>query len=304
MIPCTWTKEEDAIIIENKKDHKTNKDIAMLLPGKIMIQVNNRSRFLINKGTLKMVAKKCLWTKEEDAIIIENRKDNKTNKDIAMLLEGKSYTQVNNRSSYLINEGTLNPRFQRGCTWTKEEDAIIIENKKDNKTNKDIAMLLKGRSHIQVNNRSRFLIDKGTLNPRFQRGCTWTKEEDAIIISNKKDNKTNKHIVTLLEGKSESQVKNHSYFLIDKGVLKTVAKKKKALVTKVRPCTWTKEEDAIIISNKKDNKTNKDIATLLEGKSRIQVNNRSRILIDKGTLKTVAKKKKAPVTKVWFHINK
>jgi hypothetical protein len=153
-------------------------------------------------------------------------------------------------------------------------------------------MLLEGKTNIQVNNRSSFLINEGTLNPKFQRGCTWTKEEDAIIISNKKDNKTNMHIATLLEGKSETQVRNHSYFLIDKGVLD----KKGSM--------WTKEEDAIIISNKKDNKTNKHIATLLEGKSESQVKYRSAALIEKGTLKMVAKKKKAPVIKVRFHINK
>jgi hypothetical protein len=100
------------------------------------------------------------------------------------------------------------------------------------------------------------------------------------------------HIATLLEGKSETQVRNHSYFLIDKGVLD----KKGSM--------WTKEEDAIIISNKKDNKTNKHIATLLEGKSESQVKYRSAALIEKGTLKMVAKKKKAPVIKVRFHINK
>jgi hypothetical protein len=111
---------------------------------------------------------------------------------------------------------------------------------------------------------------------------TWTKEDDAIIISNRNDKKTNKHIEMLLEGKSETQVKNNSR----------------------NYCRWTKEEDAIIISNKKDNKTNKDIAMLLEGKSYTQVNNRSSFLINEGTLKTVAKKKKAPVTKVRFHINK
>jgi hypothetical protein len=155
-------------------------------------------------------------------------------------------------------------------------------------------MLLEGKSTIQVNNRSTVLILKGTLIPRSKKGCTWTKEEDAIIISNKKDNKTNMHIATLLEGKSFIQVNNRSRFLINEGTLKTVAKK----------CLWTEEEDAIIISNKNEKKTNKHIATLLPGKSFIQVNNRSRFLINEGTLKTVAKKKKAPVMKVRFHINK
>jgi hypothetical protein len=154
-----------------------------------------------------------------------------------------------------------------------------------------IATLLEGKSETQVKNHSYFLIDKGVLD---KKGCTWTKEEDAIIIENKKDNKTNKDIARLLEGRSYTQVNNRSRFLINEGTLKMVAKK----------CLWTKEEDAIIISNKKDNKTNKDIAMLLEGKTEIQVKNRSRFLINEGTLKMVAKKKKAPVTKVRFHMNK
>jgi hypothetical protein len=50
-------------------------------------------------------------------------------------------------------------------------------------------MLLEGKSTIQVNNRSTVLILKGTLIPRSKKGCTWTKEEDAIIISNKNEKK-------------------------------------------------------------------------------------------------------------------
>jgi hypothetical protein len=122
--------------------------------------------------------------------------------------------------------------------------------------------------------------------------CTWTKEEDDIIIKNRKDNKTYKDIAMLLDGKSEVQVSNHNRYSILPGKNPSTR------------CTWTKEEDDIIIENKKDKKSNKDIAMLLEGKSFIHVNNRSRFLINKGTLKTVAKKKKAPVTKVRFHINK
>jgi hypothetical protein len=230
MFPCTWTKEEDAIIISNKNDNKKNMHIATLLEGKSYIQVNNRSRSLINEGTL--IATKCLWTKEDDDIIISNKNDNKTNMHIATLLEGKSYIQVNNRSKILREKGLLDKKM---CsTWTKEEDAIIIENKNNKKTNKDIATLLEGKTKIQVNNRSRSLINEGNLDRSYRKGCTWTKEEDAIIIENKKDNKTNKDIAMLLEGKSHTQVKNRSRFLINEGTLKTVAKKKKAPVTKVR----------------------------------------------------------------------
>jgi dUTPase len=282
MFPSKWTKEDDAIIISNRNDKKTNKHIETLLEGKSETQVKNNSRNY------------CRWTKEDDDIIIKNKKEKKTNKHIATLLEGRSETQVKNRSRCLINEGTLKTVAKK-CLWTKEEDAIIISNKKDNTTNKDIAMLLEGKTEIQVKNRSRFLINKGTLNPRFRNVCTWTKEEDAIIISNKKDHKTNKDIAMLLEGRSYTQVNNRSSFLINEGTLNPKFQ---------RGCTWTKEEDAIIISNKKDHKTNKDIAMLLEGKTEIQVNNRSSFLINEGTLKTVAKKKKAPVTKVRFHINK
>jgi hypothetical protein len=291
---CTWTKEEDAIIIENKKGNKTNKHIATLLEGKSKTEVANRSRSLIWKETLNpSTSTRCTWTKEEDDIIIENKKDKKSNKDIATLLEGKTKIQVKNRSRFLINKGTLNPSTSTRCTWTKEEDAIIIENKKGNKTNKHIATLLEGKSKTEVVNRSIVLINKGTLNPSTR--CTWTKEEDAIIIENKKGNKTNKHIATLLEGKSKTEVANRSTVLISKGTLKMVAKKY---------FLWTKEEDDIIIENKKDKKSNKDIAMLLEGKSYTQVKNRFSFLINEGTLKTVAKKKKAPVTKVRFHINK
>jgi hypothetical protein len=106
-----------------------------------------------------------------------------------MLLEGKSKTQVVKRSSILTGKGTLNPRSQKGCTWTKEEDTIIISNKNEKKTNKHIAMLLEGKSKTQVVKRSLILTGKGTLNPRSQKGCTWTKEEDDIIISNKNEKK-------------------------------------------------------------------------------------------------------------------
>jgi ribosomal protein L18E len=47
----------------------------------------------------------------------KNKNDNKTNKHIATLLEGKSKTQVKNNS-------------RNYCRWTKEDDAIIIKNKK------------------------------------------------------------------------------------------------------------------------------------------------------------------------------
>jgi hypothetical protein len=161
------------------------------------------------------------------------------NKHIVTLLEGKSESQVKNHARHLMQKGTL--KIAKIGLWTKEEDAIIISNKNDKKTNKHIATLLEGRSESQVQYRSATLIEKGTLKT-VAKLCLWTKEEDDIIISNKKDNKTNMHIATLLEGKSETQVRNHSYFLIDKGVLD----KKGSM--------WTKEEDAIIISNKNEKK--------------------------------------------------
>jgi hypothetical protein len=241
------------------------------------------------------ITKKCRWTKEEDAIIISNKNDKKTNKHIATLLEGKSESQVQYHSAALIEKGTLKTL----CLWTEEEDAIIISNKNEKKTIKHIATLLEGKSESQINYRSAALIEKGTLKMVTNtKNCSWTKEEDAIIISNKNEKKTIKHIATLLEGKSEKQINYRCQFLISKGTLKTVAK------TIAKKCLWTEEEDAIIISNKNENKTSNHIATLLPEKSVQQVNNRSRFLINEGTLKKVAKKKKAPVTKVRFHINK
>jgi hypothetical protein len=272
-----------------------NKHIVTLLEGKSESQVKNHARHLMQKGTLK-IAKIGLWTKEEDAIIISNKNDKKTNKHIATLLEGRSESQVQYRSATLIEKGTL--KIAKIGLWTEEEDAIIISNKNKNKTNKEIATLLEGRSEPQVQYRYiATLIEKGTLK-MVAKNCSWTEEEDTIIIKNKNKNKTNKEIAMLLDGKSESQIKSHCQFLISKGTLKTVAK------TIAKKCLWTEEEDAIIISNKIDNNTHKFIATLLEGRSESQVQYRSRILIDKGTLKMVAKKKKAPITKVRFHINK
>jgi hypothetical protein len=113
MFPCTWTKEDDAIIISNKKDNKTNMNIATLLEGKSEAQVRNHSSFLTGKGTLKTIAKKCFWTKEDDDIIINNRKDNRTNKDIAQLLNGRSETQVKNRVRRLIDQEKLVPTYQK-----------------------------------------------------------------------------------------------------------------------------------------------------------------------------------------------
>jgi DNA-binding Lrp family transcriptional regulator len=339
MFPCTWTKEDDAIIISNKKDNKTNMNIAtllegkseaqvrnhssfltgkgtlktiakkpctwtkeddaiiaMLLEGKSEAQVRNHSSFLTEKGTLKTIAKKCFWTKEDDDIIINNRKDNRTNKDIAQLLNGRSETQVKNRVRRLIDKEKLVPTYQK-LSWTKEEDDIIISNKNDSNTIKYIATLLEGKSENQVQYRLAFLISKEKLDPSYLK-LSWTKEDDDIIINNKKDNTTNKDIAQLLNGKTKIQVKQRSAILIKEGRLdqrqKMISKK----------CLWTEEEDAIIISNKIDNNTHKFIATLLEGRSESQVQYRSRILIDKGILKTVAKKKKAPITKVRFHINK
>jgi NAD-specific glutamate dehydrogenase len=69
-----------------------------------------------------------------------------------------------------------------------------------------------------------------------------------LSSATKMKKKTNKHIATLLEGKSESQIKYHSASLIEKGTLKTVAK------TIAKNCLWTEEEDAIIISNKNEKK--------------------------------------------------
>jgi hypothetical protein len=292
---CFWTKEDDDIIINNRKDNRTNKDIAQLLNGRSETQVKNRVRRLIDKEKLVPTYQKLSWTKEEDDIIISNKNDSNTIKYIASLLEGKSENQVQYRLAFLISKEKLDPSYLK-LSWTKEDDDIIINNKKDNTTNKDIAQLLNGKTKIQVKQRSAILIKEGRLDQRqkmISKKCLWTKEEDDIIISNKNVSNTNKYIATLLEGKSESQVQYRGVVLISKGTLK-IAKK----------CLWTKEEDDIIISNKNDSNTNKYIATLLEGKSESQVQYRIATLIEKGTLKTVAKKKKAPVTKVRFHINK
>jgi hypothetical protein len=118
-----------------------------------------------------------------ELISISNKNDKKTIKHIATLLEGKSFIQVRNHYYFLIDKGVLD---KKGSMWTKEEDDIIISNKKDNKTNMHIATLLEGKSETQVRNHSYFLIDKGVLD---KKGSMWTKEEDAIIISNKNEKK-------------------------------------------------------------------------------------------------------------------
>jgi ribosomal protein L18E len=118
----------------------------------------------------------------------KNKNDNKTNKHISTLLEGKSKTQVKNNSrktkkNNSNQQSIMNQNYQdqlRSLSRSINDELRLLsrtinddKNKNDNKTNKHISTLLEGKSKTQVKNNSRNY-------------CRWTKEDDAIIIKNKK----------------------------------------------------------------------------------------------------------------------
>jgi hypothetical protein len=69
-------------------------------------------------------------------------------------------------------------KMNRNISWTKEEDAILINNTKVNRKNhwKDISTILPGRTPYQCYLRFR------SIHPELKKG-SWSKDEDARILS-------------------------------------------------------------------------------------------------------------------------
>ena len=146
-------------------------EIAAMLPGRTEGAVSRRwSEARIGRSStaaLRAYAAECTppenrspWSVEEDQTFIQAHKEGKTYKEIAAMLQGRTYDAVRIRwqearngksgTAALIEYAAEFTASGRSCPWSVEEDQIFIEAHKGGKTLKEIAAMLPGRTRAAV----------------------------------------------------------------------------------------------------------------------------------------------------------
>lgn len=138
----------------------------------------------------------------------------------------------------------------KNAKWTKEEDNLLISYTKLGKKQKEIGEIL-GRSVSSIQHRIKRLKEKGKIYANYS--IPWTKEEDKILISMDRKNKTDKEIAWEL-GREKLNVYSRRKFLIENN--KYPGRSKLDLIKKTRVNK--------ILKLKKKGYTNKYIAQKLD----------------------------------------
>ena len=171
-----WTEEEDNILIENYPNIGCK--VSELIPNRTINAIKNRVILLGLR-----VYDNGKWSEDEISIL----RDYYPSGSMSALME-----MLPNRSYHAIKNTAAKYNIIRNdCTWTEDEDNIILINYP--KIGEKVVELLPNRTRYAVSRRANILGVKRS-------NWTWTEEEDNILRENYP--KIGKDVVKLLPGRS------------------------------------------------------------------------------------------------------
>jgi len=182
------------------------------------------------------------WTPEEDALLLELRRNGMRWVDMGPLLNGRSRDSIRHRfhGNPALATATGTPETRVTSKWTAVEDALLLDLVSQGKAWKDICQSFPGRSVEACRNRNmrylRHAAFPGTT-PRKQtrRGPSgkllmhWLAEEDAALVKLREDGLEFTDIEKIMPGRSATACKTRLQML--KRDPESVAQRRIALIT-------------------------------------------------------------------------
>ena len=134
-------------------------------------------RMFSSSGYILSASRSKAWTPEEDRKLLELEQRGFTARDIAEMLEGRTFSAVKHRKMSL-KVGLY--RTFRG--WTPEEDTTILEKVRQGLKTPEISQYVPGRRLESVTARVRTLLIKEEIGTKTQQSCPLTSAEVQLII--------------------------------------------------------------------------------------------------------------------------
>ena len=220
-----WTKEEDDIILSSNSTNEAFDKLSKLGYNRTKSAIDYRKRRLTGRGY--SIPKK--WTKEEDDIILSSNSTNEAFDKLSKMGYSRSNHAIGTRKHRLTGR-----RYNTYNKWSKEEDDIILSSNSTNEAFDKLSKMGYSRSNDDIAYRKRRLTGRGYSIPK-----KWTKEEDDIILSSNSISEAFDKLSELGHDRTKNAISTRKYKLTGTGY--------------AMYCTWSKEEDDIILSSNSTN---------------------------------------------------
>jgi hypothetical protein len=105
-----WTRQEDALLVKMRADDATHDELAAALPHRTPSAIARRILKLIGEGTVERTQfapqTRRPWSREEDELVAEMRRTNRTMEEMAAALR-RTLASVNSRIAQRVRKGEL-----------------------------------------------------------------------------------------------------------------------------------------------------------------------------------------------------
>ena len=251
-----WTKEEDDIILSSNSNGEAFDKLLKLGYNRTKSAISHRKRDLTGIGYIT----RNKWTKEEDDIILLS---NSTSEAFDKLLK-LGYSRTNGAIG--ARKYNLTGRRYSVCNrWSKEEDDIILSSNSNGEAFDKLSELGYSRTNDAIGYRKHRLTGKG-----YSMSNEWTKEEDDIILSSNSTSEAFDKLSKLGHDRTKNAISARKYKLTGTGY--------------AMYCTWSKEEDDIILSSNSTNEAFDKLSKMGYFRTNNAINQR-RSLLNKSNVK-------------------
>ena len=251
-----WTKEEDDIILSSNSNGEAFDKLLKLGYNRTKSAISHRKRDLAGIGYIT----RNKWTKEEDDIILLS---NSTSEAFDKLLK-LGYSRTNGAIG--ARKYNLTGRRYSVCNrWSKEEDDIILSSNSNGEAFDKLSELGYSRTNDAIGYRKHRLTGKG-----YSMSNEWTKEEDDIILSSNSTSEAFDKLSKLGHDRTKNAISARKYKLTGTGY--------------AMYCTWSKEEDDIILSSNSTNEAFDKLSKMGYFRTNNAINQR-RSLLNKSNVK-------------------